>query len=55
MKVTYSRISADDGFREGMIIKGETEFEKEYMRVHNFPKMHDGDVVITERKEGDEK
>jgi len=46
MKVTYERISQDEGFSEGLIISPETEFEKEWIKRHNFPKMYDGKVIV---------
>jgi hypothetical protein len=50
MKATYSRLSDRDGFIEGLVITGETEFEREWLRVHNFDRFYSGGVVVGEKK-----
>ena len=50
MKVTYIRVTAKGGPNEAMQIEGETEFEKEWLRVHDFTKLHDGSTILEEIK-----
>lgn len=48
MKVIFEKVATDSGFVPALLIIPQTVFEREYIKRHNFPKMHDGTVVICE-------